>query len=245
MMFVVGFVAFVAALCFWGLWRRANSDAVSVTVPKPRRRRQWEKPVPLAVVPGIGASPFKEIEPPLDLDASYTYQRMDTPFYFGDGYVSGQGTVEGESAIEPSLERTIAQCSAFSTMDTVLIGNAEDFDGLSNNHLDHSPVPWTREDVFNSTFMDGVEESFLDDYLQEESSVDLAEFMVGCSTTPNWETSSESDHGSGVIWVTESAHTESDSGSWETESELSDLDSGNSWETESEYTDSEEELILD
>lgn len=238
-MLAVAFLALVAVLCFWGLWRRGNLGTLSVTVPKPRRRRQWAKPVPLVLVPGI---PFGEIEPSLDLDTSYPYQRMDTPFYFGDGYNSGQGVVKGESAITSSLDRTIVQSFAFSTTDTILIANAEDFGGPLDNHLDHSTVSWTRHDVLNSTFMEGADETDPEDYFQEESSVDLDEFMVGCSTTPIWETP-ESGHGSGICPIAESAaHRELDldsGGDWETESELS----GSSWETESEHTDSDEDLI--
>ena len=153
MMSVVGFFAFVAALYFWWLWRRETARAAG---PTSRRRRQWEG---LRLFSFVAGSRTVEIAPPLTLvPASSWLRRLDDTFeVFDDSFQHGFLEVE-HPPIERPPQMAVVPYSVFPTShhvlnETYVIENAEDLDGpLGDPKLNYFFAPFTKEDVFNSTF---------------------------------------------------------------------------------------------
>ena len=153
-MSVAGFLAFVAALYFWWLWRRETARAA---VPKPRRRRQREGQSHYSSVP---LSAPLEIAPSLALvPVCNTLQRLNDAFdfeVFDDTFE--RGFLEIEYPIERPPQMAVVPFSAFPTSHNVLnmtyvIRNAGDFHGpLGDRKLNYDFAPFTKGDVFNSTF---------------------------------------------------------------------------------------------
>lgn len=183
MMSLVGLFLLVAALYFWWMWRRENASRCGV--PKPRqRRRQQEGPRLSASARNLALVP-----------ASSSLQRLNETFeVFDDSFE------RRFSPIERPLEMAVVPYSAFPTThnvfnETYVIENAADRDGpLGDPKLNYFFAPFTKEDVFNSTFsVDGENKSSkVEPWWDGEISIcdcTACIFRVG----PNTQDSSESD----------------------------------------------------